>query len=253
MSEKTVLRAEQVSRSFGGVAAVRDCSVDVPELSILGLVGPNGAGKSTLLRILAGEIRADSGKVIWGAEDITRWPPHRRGAAGLVKTFQMGGEVGRLTVLENLLLGVQDNPGERLGNALFRRRQWKYSERRSIERGMELLDLVGLVHHADDYASTLSGGERRLLELCRALMAHPKLLLLDEPMTGVSPVLRDRLIDLLLGIHQEGVTCVIVEHALDVVERLCAKVAVMAEGGVIALGSMDEIRANEAVINAYLS
>jgi ABC-type branched-subunit amino acid transport system ATPase component len=253
MTAPLELEIRNVSRRFGGIRAVEECTLDVAAGKITGIVGPNGAGKSTLLKILTGDVMPDGGAVVWNGADITRWSVHKRGAAGIIRTFQLGGEVGRLTVLENLLLGVQNNPGENFIGAIVRRRAWREFERRSIQRGLEILELMGLTAYADRYARDLSGGQKRLLELARALMTDPKILLLDEPMVGVSPVLRDRLIEILLQISANGVACVVVEHSMDVVERLCERVAVMAEGTVIAFGTMSEITADKAVIDAYLN
>jgi ABC-type branched-subunit amino acid transport system ATPase component len=169
-----------------------------------------------------------------------------------MRTFQISSEFPRLTVLENLLVAVPHQHGESLGNAVFRRRSWRRQERASLERARTLLERFGIAEKEDEYAGELSGGQKRLLELSRALMAEPTILLLDEPMAGVNPTLAQRIEEHLLELRDEGLTMLMVEHELSVVERVCDPVVVMAQGRVIFEGSMAEVRSNEEVLDAYL-
>jgi neutral amino acid transport system ATP-binding protein len=242
-----MLVVEGVVRTFGGVRAVDGATLAVERGSITGLIGPNGAGKSTLFNCVSGFLRADSGRVLLEGRRIDRRAPHRIARAGLVRTFQTPRALARMTVLENVVLGTPRHPGERLGGRGARR------EREARERAAELLALVRLDGHADALAGTLSGGQRKLLDLVRALMAEPRLLLLDEPMAGVNPAVRVQLLEHILDLRERaGLTFLIVEHDLDFVMRASDRVIVMADGRVIAEGTPDEVRADARVVDAYL-
>jgi neutral amino acid transport system ATP-binding protein len=246
-----LLEVHEVVRAFGGVRAVDGATLDVEAGSITGLIGPNGAGKSTLFNCISGFLRPQSGSVLLDGKRIHRSAPHRIARAGLVRTFQTPRALTRMTVLENVILAAPRNGGERLGGALApgaRRR-----EREARARAVELLELVRLDGHADALAGTLSGGQRKLLDLVRALMVEPRILLLDEPMAGVSPTLRVELLEHILALRdRDGVTLLIVEHDLDFVMRASDRVIVMNDGQVIAQGAPDEVRADERVVDAYL-
>ena len=181
-----VLVVENIARSFGGVHAVAGASFTVPRGSIVGLIGPNGAGKSTALGIISGFIRLDSGRIAFAGEDVTSLAAHRRARRGLVRTFQLTREFGRLTLLENLLVAARDQRGESVMGALAGKRYWGEEEERNLERAKRLLALFGVTHQANKLAGNLSGGQKRMLEMMRALMLDPQLLLLDEPMAGLS-------------------------------------------------------------------
>ena len=246
-----LLEVRDVVRAFGGVRAVDGATLDVEASSITGLIGPNGAGKSTLFNCVSGFLRPESGTVRLEGKRIDKSAPHRIARAGLVRTFQTPRALTRMTVLENVMLAAPRNGGERLGGALApsaRRR-----EREVRDRSVELLELVRLEAHAHALAGTLSGGQRKLLDLVRALMVEPRILLLDEPMAGVSPTLRVELLEHILALRdRDGVTLLIVEHDLDFVMRASDRVIVMNDGQVIAQGSPDEVRADERVVDAYL-
>jgi branched-chain amino acid transport system ATP-binding protein len=246
-----LLEVREVVRAFGGVRAVDGATLDVEAGSITGLIGPNGAGKSTLFNCISGFLRPQSGSVLLDGKRIDRSAPHRIARAGLVRTFQTPRALTRMTVLENVVLAAPRNGGERLGGALApsaRRR-----EREAQARAVELLELVRLDGHADTLAGTLSGGQRKLLDLVRALMVEPRILLLDEPMAGVSPTLRVELLEHILALRdRDGVTLLIVEHDLDFVMRASDRVIVMNDGQVIAQGAPEEVRADERVVDAYL-
>jgi ABC-type branched-subunit amino acid transport system ATPase component len=242
-----MLQVDEVVRTFGGVRAVDGATLAVEQGSITGLIGPNGAGKSTLFNCVSGFLRADSGRVLLEGRRIDRRAPHRIARAGLVRTFQTPRALARMTVLENVVLGTPHHPGERLGGRGGRR------EREARARAAELLALVRLDGHADALAGTLSGGQRKLLDLVRALMAEPRLLLLDEPMAGINPTVRMQLLEHILDLRERrGLTFLIVEHDLDFVMRASDRVIVMADGRVIAEGTPDEVRADERVVDAYL-
>jgi ABC-type branched-subunit amino acid transport system ATPase component/ABC-type branched-subunit amino acid transport system permease subunit len=250
--EEYLLMCQDVRYTFGGVQALNGASLNVQKGSITALIGPNGAGKSTLFNIIAGAIAPESGNIQFDKKNVTGLPAHRIAGQGIVRTFQKTSEFPRLTVLENMMVAPQHQAGEHLWAALFRRKYWKQEEKQLLERAYELLKRFDLDQFANNYASTLSGGQKRLLELARALMGSPQLLLLDEPMTGISPVIVDRLVDLLLSLNADGTTLLIVEHDLAMVERLCSKVFVMAQGKVLTGGTLQDVRKDQEVIDAYL-
>jgi branched-chain amino acid transport system permease protein len=247
-----VLRTVDVSRDFGGVHAVAGVSIEVRRGTLTGLIGPNGAGKSTLLAMLAGTMPVTSGQVIYAGADVTGVPAYRRARLGLVRTFQLASEFKRLTVMENLLSAVPVNRGDSLAGALRGRRYWRPDEEAAIARARALLDRFGLSGYADTYAGDLSGGQRRLTEIMRALMTEPTMLLLDEPMAGVHPRLARQIGAQLLGLCAEGMTILMVEHELAIMDEFCDPVIVMAEGTVLATGTMAALRARTEVVEAYL-
>jgi branched-chain amino acid transport system permease protein len=248
----TVLRGVDLVRDFGGVHAVAGVSVEVRRGTLTGLIGPNGAGKSTLLAMLAGTLPATSGQVIYQGADVTGQPAYRRARLGLVRTFQLASEFKRLTVMENLLSAVPGHRGDSLAGALRGRRYWRRDEDAAIARARVLLERFGLSRYADTYGGDLSGGQRRLTEIMRALMTEPDMLLLDEPMAGVHPRLARQIGDQLLGLCAEGMTILMVEHELAIMDEFCDPVIMMAEGAVLATGTMADLRARADVVEAYL-
>jgi branched-chain amino acid transport system permease protein len=247
-----VLEAVGLSREFGGVRAVDGVSFAVREGTLTGLIGPNGAGKSTLLAMLAGTLRATSGKVVYLGDDVTGLAAFRRARIGLVRTFQLASEFKRLTVMENLVSSVQGNRGDSLHGALAGRRYWRADEDTAVRRAGVLLERFGLAQYANTYAGDLSGGQRRLVEIMRALMAEPRMLLLDEPMAGVHPHLARRIGNELVALCAEGMTILMVEHELAIMDEFCDPVVVMAEGAVLAEGTMEQLRGRQEVVEAYL-
>jgi branched-chain amino acid transport system permease protein len=247
-----LLRTVDLTRNFGGVHAVAGVSIEVRRGTLTGLIGPNGAGKSTLLAMLAGTLPVTSGRVIYAGSDVTTLPAYRRARLGLVRTFQLASEFKRLTVMENLLSAVPRHRGDTLAGALRGRRYWRGDEEAAIDRARALLDRFGLSGYADTYAGDLSGGQRRLTEIMRALMAEPAMLLLDEPMAGVHPRLARQIGAQLLGLCAEGITILMVEHELAIMDEFCDPVIVMAEGSVLATGTMAALRARSEVVEAYL-
>ena len=247
-----MLEAVGVSREFGGVRAVEDVSFVVREGTLTGLIGPNGAGKSTLLAMLAGTLPVSGGKVLYRGRDVTRLAAFRRARLGLVRTFQLASEFKRLTVMENLLAAVPANRGDSLRGSLLGPRYWRADESAAIARAESLLERFGLADLANNYAGDLSGGQRRLVEIMRALMAEPSMLLLDEPMAGVHPNLARQIGRQLVALCQEGMTILMVEHELAIMDEFADPVVVMAEGSVLAEGTMEQLRARTEVVEAYL-
>ena len=247
-----LLTVRDVSKRFGGIAAVDGVTFDVAEGSITALIGPNGAGKSTLFNVVTGFERADRGQVVLDGRSVFRRSPHAIARRGMVRTFQLTKALSVMSVLDNMLLGNVRNPGERLGLAALRP-AWQPAEQHAREQARELLEVFGLSAKAGDYAGTLSGGQRKLLELARALMLEPRLLLLDEPLAGVNRTLGRSLLEHIENLRvQRRLTILLVEHDMDVVMRHSDHVVVMAEGRVVAAGTPAEVRSDERVIAAYL-
>ena len=246
------LRCEGITKAFQGVHAVNGAAFDVPEGQITALIGPNGAGKTTVVNILSGALNCDSGRAFIGETEVTNWPSHKIARLGLLRTFQLSRELGGLTVLENLLAAPAHQAGESLVNVLFRPALIRRQEREHVESALELLEIYGLYQHRDTRARELSGGQKKLLEIARAVMASPKILLLDEPMAGVNPALIELIGDYILDLKQRGVTVLMIEHNLNVVEKICDYVIVLAEGRTLATGRLSELRQNTEVVKAYL-
>jgi branched-chain amino acid transport system ATP-binding protein len=237
-------------KSYGGVVAVDDCSFGV-ESGITCLIGPNGAGKSSVAAMISGEVPSDGGYVLFEGRPLTG-PMHSRVRAGLARTFQLPQELARMTVLENLVVAAPNQRGARVWTALAGPAVWGRQEREILAKAWELLTWCGLRDKGNDLAGSLSGGQKKLLELARALMCEPRLVLLDEPMAGVAPHLADRLMSLILALRDRGLTLLIIEHEMKRVERLSDSVVVMSAGTVLATGAFAEVRARSEVKTAYL-
>ncbi len=250
MSEP-ILVANDVRKSFGGLLAVNVDRFEVAKGAIVALIGPNGAGKTTFFNLLTGFERRDSGVWRFDGVDLEGKPPHAIARAGMVRTFQIPKALARMSVLDNMKLAAPHQRGERFLISLARR-SWREQEAEVEDRAIELLEWVGLEAKRADYAGTLSGGQRKLLELGRALMADPRLVMLDEPTAGVNPTLTATLLERIKDLRGRGLTVVFVEHDMDVVASISDHVVCMAEGVVIAEGSHHEVTSNPAVIDAYL-
>ena len=248
-----LLRTEGVARHFEGLRAVDAVSLAVSPGRITGLIGPNGAGKSTLLAVLAGTLPASAGRILLDGLDITTLPAYQRARRGLVRTFQLSSEFAQLTVLENLLVAVPGQRGDSLPGALRGRRYWWAEERALVERAREMLARFRMSEKESEYASRLSGGQKRLVEIMRALMLGPRVLLVDEPMAGVHPAVVDEIAAVLESLREEGLAILMVEHELSMVDRLCDPVIVMAQGRIIGRGSMRALRQRREIVDAYLA
>jgi ABC-type branched-subunit amino acid transport system ATPase component len=247
-----LLQVRGIQKAYGGLQAVSGVDFDLPGGCITGLIGPNGAGKTTLLNIISGVERATAGRVLFRGNDIGALPQHQLAAQGLVRTFQISRDLGQLTVLENLLLARPKQTGEKLLRLFAGGGRVRREEEAAIETARAALLKVNLWQLADAPAATLSGGQKKLLELSRALMLKPKLVLLDEPAAGVAPAMEEILIDTIRGFAAEGVDFLIIEHDLDVVAALCEHVYVMAAGRILTQGSFAQVTADSRVVEAYL-
>ncbi|MGQ0467188.1 MAG: ABC transporter ATP-binding protein [Sporichthyaceae bacterium] len=246
-----ILVADSVVRRFGGLTAVDVAHLEFQRHGITALIGPNGAGKTTLFNILTGFDRAEAGAWTFQGKVISGRPPHRVARAGMVRTFQLTKALSKLTVLDNMRLGATGQRGESLWAAMAAP-LWRSQEAATTARANELLERFKLSHVANDFAGTLSGGQRKLLEMARALMTNPTLVMLDEPMAGVNPALVQSLLEHVKGLRDEGMTVVFVEHDMDMVRDIADWAVVMAAGAVVAEGPPATVMADERVIDAYL-
>jgi|SRR2546425_3011462 len=246
------LEVINITKLFGSLRAVDDVSVGVDEKSVTILIGPNGSGKTTLVNVISGLYRPDSGKVVYQGKDITNLPPHKVYMEGIARTFQIPTLFWKLSVLENVLVAKRGNPGERFVSSLFKR-SWMKVEKEAAEDAFKLLQLVGLFEVWDKPAESLSGGQMKLLEIGRCLMSGAKMLLLDEPISGVNPTLAHEIFDKLVRLKVEfGVTFFIIEHRLDIALAYVDSVVAMAFGKLIAAGDPEIIMADQRVIDSYL-
>jgi len=244
---------EDLHKHFGGFHAVDGATLEIAEGSITGLIGPNGAGKTTLFNVIAGNLDPTSGKVLMAGEDITGLPPHELFHKGLLRTFQIAHEFSSMTVRENLMMVPGHQAGENLWNAWFRRGEIARQEKALAEKADEVLDFLTISHLTHEKAGNLSGGQKKLLELGRTMMVDAKIVFLDEVGAGVNRTLLNTIGDAIIRLNQErGYTFCVIEHDMDFIGRLCDPVICMAEGRVLAEGTLDEIKANEQVIEAYL-
>jgi branched-chain amino acid transport system ATP-binding protein len=248
------LEVRDLRKSFGGITAVDGATFAVEEGSLTGLIGPNGAGKSTTFDLITGVTRPDAGTVTFRGEDITGKRTHEIANRGLVRTFQIARELGEMTVLENMMLA----PGGQTGESLWRsvlpgfRDTVRREEEELLEQVWDTLDFFEIDHLAEEHAGNLSGGQRKLLEMARALMTDPDMVLLDEPLAGVNPSLERKLLDRIETLRDEGRTFLLVEHDMDVIMNHCEHVIVMHQGSVLAEGDPADVQSNERVVEAYL-
>ena len=252
MSAAAILEVMALTKTFGGVTAVDDCSFTVPEGTVVGLIGPNGAGKSTTIDLVSGFGRADSGSVRFDGAEVVNQAPHRISRRGLIRTFQAPREWGSLTVQDNVVLGMRAFARESMVRNLFAPRSVRRAEQADRLRADEILEQFHLANVRYDRASTLSGGQKRLVEFARVAAAEPRLVILDEPMGGVNPVLGERMSDAIRRFVTRGSTVVIVEHNMKFIEETCDEVVVMDLGRVIAQGHYSSLRDDERVVAAYL-
>ncbi|MDO6584558.1 ABC transporter ATP-binding protein [Salipiger sp. 1_MG-2023] len=248
-----MIRVETLHRHFGGFRAVDGASLEIAKGAITGLVGPNGAGKSTLFNVIAGALPPTSGRVFMDGEDITGLPPHELFHKGLLRTFQIAHEFSSLSCRENLMMVPGNQAGETLWNAWFGRGRIAQEEAALLKKADEVLEFLTISHLKNEKAGNLSGGQKKLLELGRTMMVDAKIVFLDEVGAGVNRTLLMTIADTILRLNRErGYTFCVIEHDMDFIGKICGSVIVMAEGRKLAEGSIDEIKANEAVIEAYL-
>ena len=248
-----MLTVDSISKSFGGLTAVNSCSFTIESQSITGLIGPNGAGKTTIFNVIAGAMKPDGGRVQFQGMDITGQPAHTLFHLGIMRTFQIPQEFFAMTVLENLMVVPAKQSGENLFYALLSPGNVAAREKEVRERAIDVLDFLRLTHVIDELAGNLSGGQKKLLELGRAMMADPDIVLLDEPGAGVNPTLLGELAEMIERLNKERhYTFCIIEHNMDMIARLCDPVIVMVEGGVLMQGDMDTVRADPRILDAYL-
>jgi len=248
-----VIKVENLHKHFGGFHAVDGASLEIGKGSITGLIGPNGAGKTTLFNVVAGVLQPTSGRVTMEGEDITGLPPHVLFHKGLLRTFQIAHEFGSMSCRENLMMVPGGQAGEKLWDTWFGRKRIADEERALRAKADEVLEFLTIEHLADHKAGQVSGGQKKLLELGRTMMVDARVVFLDEVGAGVNRTLLNTIADAIQRLnHERGYTFVVIEHDMDFIGRICAPVICMAEGKVLAEGSLDEIKANERVIEAYL-
>lgn len=248
---KGIREDENAIRKFGGMTAVDVSHFEIERHGITALIGPNGAGKTTFFNLMTGFDTPNTGTWQFDGKDMAHVQPEKVARMGMVRTFQLTKVMSRLTVLDNMLLGAPVQPGEGMFRALFPG-MWRKQEQANIEKAEALLERFLLIKKKDDYAGALSGGQRKLLEMARALMSDPKLVMLDEPMAGVNPALKQSLLDHIMALREEGTTVLFVEHDINMVRHIADWVTVMAEGKIVAEGQPKSVMNDPAVIDAYL-
>ena len=252
-SDSNILQIDNLSKYFGGLAAVSDCSLKIKRGSITGIIGPNGSGKTTLFNLIAGNLKSSKGSVLFNNENITDVPSYELFSKGLLRTFQIAHEFTNLTVLENLMMVPGNQSGENIVNALLKPTLIKKEEEKIKQKAFEVIEFLNLTHLANELAGNLSGGQKKLLELGRTMMVDSKLVLLDEVGAGVNRTLLKDIGTAILRLNKEqGYTFCMIEHDMDFISRLCDPVIVMAEGSVLFEGTSDEVKKNEKVIESYL-
>ena len=253
MSNSEILHVENISKFFGGLAAVNNCSLKIKKGSITGIIGPNGSGKTTLFNLIAGNLKSSKGSVIFNNENITNMPSYQLFSKGLLRTFQIAHEFSNLTVLENLMMVPSNQSGENLITALINPKLVEREEDQLKEKALEVIEFLNLKHLSNELAGNLSGGQKKLLELGRTMMVDAKLVLLDEVGAGVNRTLLKDLGTAILRLNKEkGYTFCMIEHDMDFISRMCDPVIVMSEGSVLFEGTSDEVKKNDKVIDSYL-
>ncbi len=252
-SDSNILQVKNLSKSFGGLKAISDCSLKIKKGSITGIIGPNGSGKTTLFNLISGNLKSSQGTVLFNNENITNIPSYELFSKGVLRTFQIAHEFTNLTVLENLMMVPGGQSGEKLVNALFKPSLVKKEEIKVKEKALNVIEFLNLKHLSNELAGNLSGGQKKLLELGRTMMVDAKLVLLDEVGAGVNRTLLKDIGSAILRLNKEqGYTFCMIEHDMEFISRLCNPVIVLAEGSVLFEGAPDEVKRNEKVIESYL-
>ena len=253
MSNSEILHVENISKFFGGLAAVNNCSLKIKKGSITGIIGPNGSGKTTLFNLIAGNLKSSKGSVIFNNENITNMPSYQLFSKGLLRTFQIAHEFSNLTVLENLMMVPSNQSGENLITALINPKLVDREEDQLKEKALDVIEFLNLKHLSNELAGNLSGGQKKLLELGRTMMVDAKLVLLDEVGAGVNRTLLKDLGTAIQRLNKEkGYTFCMIEHDIDFISRMCDPVIVMSEGSVLFEGTSEEVKKNDKVIDSYL-
>jgi ABC-type branched-subunit amino acid transport system ATPase component len=247
-----ILKVQDVKKHFGGVMAVDGASFSVEEQTIRGLIGANGAGKTTLFNVITGYYKLDSGTISFKGERVDQMPTYKKARKGMVRTFQLTKVLSRMTVLENMLLGPKLQTGEQIRNIFLRPKKVADEEAKVVEKALETLEFFDLMHMKDDYAGALSGGQKRLLEMARALMTDPKMLLLDEPFAGVNPTLARKLVRRIKELKERGMTFLIIEHDMPLITEVSDTLSFMNQGRIILEGAPEDVKKDPRVLDAYL-
>ena len=251
--EDTFLEISNLNKSFGGLKALNNCSLKIKKNSITGIIGPNGSGKSTLFNLITGNLKPDSGKVIFDKHDITNKQSYDIFHLGILRTFQIAHEFSNLTTIENLMMVPAFQKGEGLITSIFFRENFKSQEEKIKEKALETLKFLKIEHLKNEKASNLSGGQKKLLELGRTMMVNAKIVFLDEVGAGVNKTLLNEISEMIIKLHKEkNYTFCIIEHDIDFISKLCNPIIVLSEGSVLFEGSANEVKNNERVINSYL-
>ena len=248
-----LVKVENLNKSFGGLRAIDNCSIEIKENSITGIIGPNGSGKSTLFNLITGNLKPDNGSVFYNGQDITGKEPYELFNLGILRTFQIAHEFTNLTVIENLMMVPENQMGEKLITSIFKRDDFKKQENEIKEKALDVLKFLKIDHLINEKAGNLSGGQKKLLELARTMMVDAKIVFLDEVGAGVNKSLLKEISDSILKLNEERkYTFCIIEHDIDFITKLCDPVIVLAEGKVLFQGTAEEVKENNEVIDSYL-